>query len=35
MVTEKIQKSCREFYHLFSFTLKVTWIVVVDINNAV
>ncbi len=28
MITEKIQKS------LFSFTLKVIYIVVVDINNA-
>ncbi len=35
MITEKIQECCQEFYHLFSFTLKVTWIVVVYINNAV
>ncbi len=35
MITAKIQKSNREFYHLFSFTSKVIWIEVVDINNAV
>ncbi len=35
MITENIQKSCQMFYHLLSFTFKVIWIVVVDINNAV
>ncbi len=33
MITAKFKKVI-EFYHLLSFTSKVIWIVVVDINNA-
>ncbi len=35
MITAEIQKSYWEFYGLLSFTSKVIFIVVVDINNAV
>ncbi len=34
-MNRKNSKKLSRVHHLFSFTLKVKWIVVVDINNAV
>ncbi len=34
MTTEKIQKSCQDLSSIFVY-IKVVWIVVVNINNAV